>query len=239
MEQTTDNPQSVNTPIGDWVIYKNNQLIAFNKPSGIPVQSDKTGDKSLLQLAEIYCKCKLYLIHRIDRPASGIVVFAKSKSAATALTEQFKARTVSKNYLAVVKDKPVKEAATVQHFLTKNQKANKSEAKTEETADSKMAELSYKVIGSSDNYHLLQLEISTGRHHQIRAQLAAMGNPIKGDVKYGFRRSNKDRSIHLHAWKMSFDHPVSGERVNLETALPPGPVWDFFGNMLHGGEASK
>ena len=235
MEQTTNNQEPPNTPIGGWVIYKNNQLIAFSKPSGIPVQSDKTGDKSLLQLAEIYCKSKLYLIHRIDRPASGVVVFAKSKSAATSLTEQFKARTISKIYLAVVKDKPAVDTATVRHFLTKNQKANKSEAKTEETPDSKMAELSYQVIGGSDNYHLLQLEIMTGRHHQIRAQLAAMGSPIKGDVKYGFRRSNKDRSIHLHAWKMSFDHPVSGERVDLVAELPAGPVWDFFGEMLHKG----
>ncbi len=240
MEQTNNNPEvnsgqaqeQTKPSIGDWVIYKNNQLIAFNKPSGIPVQSDKTGDKSLLQLAEIYCKSKLYLIHRIDRPASGVVVFAKNKNAVTSLTNQFKARTISKIYLAVVKNKPVEEAATVKHFLTKNQKANKSFAKEEETENSKVAELSYQVIGSSDNYHLLQLEMLTGRHHQIRAQLAALGSPIKGDVKYGARRSNKDRSIHLHAWKLKFRHPVSSEIVNLIAELPADPIWEFFGKML-------
>ncbi len=214
--------------IGDWVIYKNNQLIAFNKPPGIPVQADKTGDKSLHQLAEIYCKSKLYLIHRIDRPASGVVVFAKNKKAVGLLTDQFKQRTVRKTYLAVVKNKPPEEESTLRHFLIKNQKANKSEAREEEVPGSKVAELKYRTMGSSDHYHLLQLELLTGRHHQIRAQLAATGNPVKGDVKYGFRRSNKDRSIHLHAWKLSFKHPISQQLETLVAELPPDPVWDFF-----------
>ncbi|MEZ4953358.1 MAG: RNA pseudouridine synthase [Saprospiraceae bacterium] len=232
MEQTTDKQQPTNASIGDWVIYKNNQLIAFNKPPGIPVQSDKTGDKSLLQLAEIYCKSTLYLIHRIDRPASGIVVFAKTKSAVGAMSQQFQEKTVNKTYLAVVKDKPAEESATLQHHLVKNQKTNKSEATAEATPDSKVAEMDYQLVGSSDNYHLLKLHIHTGRHHQIRAQLAAIGSPIKGDVKYGFRRSNKDRSIHLHAWKLTFNHPVSNEVVDLVAELPTDPVWDFFGEML-------
>ena len=240
MEQTTNNEQqSATTPtseandkIGDWVIYKNNQLIAFNKPPGIPVQSDKTGDKSLLQLAEIYCKSRLYLIHRIDRPASGVVIFAKNKSAVGVMGDQFKDRTASKTYLAVVKNKPAEESATIRHFLIKDQKRNKTEVIKEEVPESKLAELTYQTIGSSDHYHLLQLELHTGRHHQIRAQLAVEGSPIKGDVKYGFRRSNKDRSIHLHAWKLTFKHPVSGAIVELVAELPPGPVWDFFGEML-------
>ncbi len=226
------NPQPANASIGDWVIYKNNQLIAFNKPAGIPVQSDKTGDKSLLQLAEIYCKCTLYLIHRIDRPASGIVVFAKNKAAVGTMSDQFREKSINKTYLAVVKDKPAEASATLKHFLTKNQKNNKSEAIGEETPNSKPAELSYELVGSSDNYHLLQLHLHTGRHHQIRAQLAAIGSPIKGDVKYGFRRSNKDRSIHLHAWKLTFRHPVSEEVVDLVAELPADPVWDFFGKTL-------
>ena len=230
--QQTNNQQPTNTAIGDLVIYKNNQLIALNKPAGIPVQSDKTGDKSLLQLAEIYCKSKLFLVHRIDRPASGVVIFAKNKNAVTSLTNQLKEKTIGKTYLAVVKNKPENETGTVRHFLTKNQKANKSFAKDEESPNSKLAELSYHVIGSSDNYHLLQLEMLTGRHHQIRAQLAALGSPIKGDVKYGARRSNKDRSIHLHAWKLKFKHPVSGETVNLVAELPTDPIWDFFGETL-------
>lgn len=218
--------------IGDWVIYKNNQLIAFNKPPGIPVQADKTGDKSLLQLAEIYCKSKLFLIHRIDRPASGVVIFAKNKKAVGLLNDQFKLRTVSKTYLSVVKNKPENEKGTLRHFLLKNQKLNKSAVVEEGTPNSKMAELEYETIGSSDNYHLLKMNLLTGRHHQIRAQLSAINSPVKGDVKYGARRSNKDRSIHLHSWKMSFKHPVSNEDVHLTAKLPADAIWDFFGNTL-------
>ena len=231
MEQT-NNQRPTNTLIGDWVIAKNNQFIAFNKPPGIPVQSDKTGDKSLLQLGEIYCKSKLFLTHRIDRPASGIVVFAKSKKGVAILNEQFQARTVTKTYLAVAKNKPKEDSAALQHFLKKNEKANKSVAVAKDVPGSKLAELTYKTIGSSDHYHLLQMELTTGRHHQIRAQLAAIGSPIKGDVKYGARRSNKDRSIHLHAWKLDFKHPVSKQDVHLVAPLPSDPVWDFFGEML-------
>ncbi len=240
MNPATNNEESQNksgedqpaSNIGDWVIYKNNQLIAFNKPPGIPVQADKTGDKSLHQLAEIYSKSKLYLIHRIDRPASGVVVFAKNKKAIGSLTDQFKERTVRKTYLAVVKNKPPEEEFTLRHFLIKNQKANKSEALEEELPSSKVAELKFQLKGSSDNYHLLEMELLTGRHHQIRAQLAAIENPVKGDVKYGFRRSNKDRSIHLHAWKLSFKHPISKELETLVADPPPDPVWDFFRDKL-------
>ncbi|HFA50125.1 MAG TPA: RNA pseudouridine synthase [Bacteroidetes bacterium] len=232
MDNTTDKKTSENPSIGDWVIYKNNQLIAFNKPPGIPVQADKTGDKSLLQLAEIYTKSKLYLVHRIDRPASGVVIFAKTKTAVGILSNQFRERSVDKTYLAVVKNKPEKEEDTIQHHLIKNGKTNRSHAVAENMAGCKIAELKYKLLGSSDNYHLLKIEPLTGRHHQIRAQLAAIENPIKGDVKYGFRRSNKDRSIHLHAWKLVFKHPVSNEKVELTAELPADPVWDFFKDKL-------
>lgn len=220
--------QKTNENIGDWVIYKNNQLIAFNKPAGIPAQADKTGDKALIQLAEIYTKSTLYPIHRIDRPASGVVLFAKNKRAVGLLNDQFKERQVTKTYLAVVKNRPEADEGVLQHYLAKNGKTNKSEAVAEGTPNSKLAELRYKVLGSSDNYHLLQLELHTGRHHQIRAQLAAIGSPIKGDVKYGARRSNSDRSIHLHARKLSFRHPVSGEQETLVAEPPSGPIWDFF-----------
>ena len=223
-EQTSTDHAS----IGDWVLYKNNQLIALAKPPGIPVQSDLTGDKSLLQLAEIYTKSKLYLIHRLDRPASGVVLFAKVKKAVGTLSDQFQARTVRKVYLAVVHDRPEKDAGTVQHFLQKNGKTKRAEVHAEEVPGSQRAELSYRLLGSSDNYHLLQVELATGRFHQIRAQLAALGCPIKGDVKYGARRSNSDRSIHLHAWKLGFQHPISGEEELLTAPLPAGPVWDFF-----------
>ena len=223
---------NTNAPIGDWVIYKNNQLIAFNKPPGIPVQADKTGDISLLQLAEIYCKSTVYLIHRIDRPASGVMLFAKNKRAVGLLSDQFRDGTVSKTYLAVVKKRPEKAEATLQHHLLKNARTNRSEAVPEGTAQSKKAELKYKIIGSSDHYHLLEIALMTGRHHQVRAQLAAINCPIKGDVKYGFRRGNKDRSIHLHAWKLNFNHPISGKPESLTAELPKDPVWDYFKTIL-------
>jgi 23S rRNA pseudouridine1911/1915/1917 synthase len=218
--------------IGDRVIYKNNQLIAFNKPSGVPVQADKTGDKSLFQLAEIFTRSKIYLIHRLDRPASGVVLFAKTKNAAANLSEQFRQRKVRKIYLAVVGNPPPEKEGTAVHFLQKNARTNRSRAVAEETPEADRSELKYKLLGSSENYHLLEIEMLTGHHHQIRAQLAAIGCPIKGDVKYGSRRGNKDRSIHLHAWKLEFDHPVSGEREKLSAALPKDPVWDAFAGVI-------
>lgn len=221
---------SPHASIGDWVILKNNQFIAFNKPAGIPVQADKTGDKPLLQLAEIYTKSKLFLVHRLDRPATGVVVFAKTKTMVGSLTDQFKERSVRKTYLAVVKDLPKEREGTLRHFLQKNEKANRSGV-TENEAAGDLSEMSYRVLGSSENYHLLEVQLITGRHHQIRAQLAAIGCPIKGDVKYGARRGNRDRSINLHAWKLSFRHPVSGESIALTAALPDDPVWRAFEEM--------
>ena len=221
--------------IGDWIIAKNNQFIAFNKPPGMPVQADKTGDKSLLQLAEIYCKSKLYPVHRLDRPASGVVVFAKTKTAVGSLNDQFKERTVRKTYLAVVKDLPPEKEGTAAHFLQKNQEKNRSLVKGEKGVGGKEAELKYRVLGSSDNYHLLEVQPLTGRHHQIRAQLAAMGCPIKGDVKYGSRRGNKDRSSHLHAWKLEFKHPFSSETTLLTADPPADVVWDAFRQFMVAG----
>lgn len=220
-----------NATIGNWVILKNNQFIAFNKPAGIPVQADKTGDKPLLQLAEIYTKSKLFLVHRLDRPATGVVVFAKTKTMVGSLGDQFKGRSVRKTYLAVVKDLPKETEGTLRHFLQKNEKANRS-AVAEAAESGDLSELHYRVLGSSDTYHLLEIQLITGRHHQIRAQLAAIGCPIKGDVKYGARRGNRDRSIHLHAWKLAFQHPVSGEQVELTAALPDDPVWAAFKALI-------
>ncbi len=221
--------QPLEEKIGDWVLYKNNQLIAFNKPAGLPVQADKTGDKSLLQLAEIYCKSKLYLIHRLDRPASGVVLFAKTKRAVSSLSDQFRERQVRKTYLAVVKEMPPEQEGVAQHFLQKNAKLNRSYTLAGDAGHGgKASELKYRVLGSIDNYHLLEAQPLTGRHHQIRAQLSALGCPIKGDVKYGFRRGNRDRSIHLHAWKLAFRHPVSGETVELKAAPPEEVIWAAF-----------
>lgn len=219
----------INTQIGDLVLYKNNQLIAFNKPAGLPVQPDKTKDKSLLALAEIYGKSKIQLLHRIDRPASGIVLFAKTQRATQELNRQFQDRTVKKTYLAVVKNKPSESRGTLVHYLKKLSKSKKSIAVEENTAGAKRAELEYKILASSEQYHLLEIELKTGRFHQIRAQLAAIDCPIKGDVKYGFRRSNNDRSIHLHAWKMIFQHPVTKQLEEIVAPLPEDNLWHAFG----------
>lgn len=215
--------------IGARVLYKNNQFIAFDKPAGLPVASDKTGDISMEKLGEIYCKSKLGLIHRLDRPASGVVLFARNDKALAALNEQFQAREVEKVYLAAVAERPEQEEGTLVHFLKRQGRSNKSQVYEQAQDDAKRAELSYRYLTSSERYHLLEIRLHTGRHHQIRAQLAAIGCPIKGDVKYGFRRGNRDRSIHLHAWRLHFKHPVSGQRETIEAPIPADdPVWSGF-----------
>ena len=210
------------------VLIKNNQFIAFNKPPGIAVQPDKTGDPTFLEQAETYCKHPLQVVHRIDRPVSGILLFAKSKAAMTALSRQFQARTVDKEYLAVVQQLPPETEATLVHYLRKQSGKNTVMAFVGESPGTERAELRYRLLGSSERYHLLHIQLLTGRHHQIRSQLAAIGCPVKGDVKYGFRRNNPDRSIQLHAWRLAFDHPVSGGRIQLEATLPDDPVWRAF-----------
>jgi len=227
MKKSTDMQEGFQ--IGSLLLYKNNQLIAFNKPAGLPVQPDKTGDKALINLAEIYCKSKLHLIHRLDRPASGVTLFAKTPGALASLNEQFRQNEVEKTYLAAVQEKPPQDAGSLIHFLKKNLRNNRTQAFDEEQPDSKRAELSYRCLGSSEHYHLLEIKPQSGRHHQIRAQLAAIGCPIKGDVKYGARRGNRDRSIHLHAWKLRFRHPISGEWEEIVAPVPEeDPVWQAF-----------
>lgn len=213
------------------ILYNNNQLIAFNKPAGIPVQADKTGDPTFQQHAEAYCKHPLQLVHRIDRPVSGIVLFAKNKPAMTNLSRQFQARTVEKIYLAIVGNMPAQEEGELVHFLKKNEKKNISVVVPETEPGAEKAEMHYKVLGSSERYHLLLIQLHTGRHHQIRAQLAAIGCPVRGDAKYGFKRGNRDRSIQLHAWRLAFDHPVTDDRVKLEAPLPEDAVWKAFEGM--------
>ena len=222
----------ITSKISDWILYKNNQLIAFNKPAGIPVQPDKTGGKSLLEFAEIYCKSNLHIIHRIDRPASGVLLLAKSKKCLAQLNAQFQQRTIQKTYLAVVKNAPKSNEATLTHYLRKNGKSNKSHVFDKPTKGAKEANLAYITIAQSDNYTLLRIDLQTGRHHQIRAQLAAIGSPIKGDVKYGARRANKDRSIHLHAWKITFQHPVTLEKTTLTAPPPSETIWQVFNEMV-------
>lgn len=212
--------------ISDWVVYNTNQFVAFNKPASMPVQPDKTGDTSLIEAAMAWCKHTLFLVHRLDRPCSGLVIFAKNGKAANKLSQQFKSREVDKTYLAVVAVKPEPEIGVLHHFLKKNPHTNKTIVSADGTG--KASILEYAVLESIQNYHLLQLKPTTGRHHQIRAQLAAIGSPIRGDVKYGFRRGNRDRSIHLHAWKLAFNHPVSGERIELTAAPPQDNLWQAF-----------
>jgi len=218
--------------ISDLVLYKNNQLIALNKPNGVGVQPDKTKDKALIDLAEIYTSSKLYLIHRIDRPASGVVLFSKSKRGVAAMNEQVRERKIKKTYLAIVGVAPDAKEGELVHYLYKNGKTNRSECFAEEKPKTKKAILKYKVLGASERFHLLEIDLVTGRHHQIRAQLGAIGSPIRGDEKYGFKRSNRDRSIQLHAWKIKFKHPVSKEEVELTAAPPVEPVWNAFEEAL-------
>ncbi|MEL7119620.1 MAG: RNA pseudouridine synthase [Bacteroidota bacterium] len=218
--------------IGELILYKNNQLIAFNKPAGIGVQSDATNDKSLMELAEIYTKSKVYVIHRLDRPASGVVLMAKNGKALAHLNEQFRNRSIEKRYLALVKNKPEKEQGQLVHHLLKNAKLNKSFVVGPDRKNSKEAILEYNTIGNSDFYTLLDVKLITGRHHQIRVQLAKIGSPIKGDVKYGFNRSNQDKSIHLHAWKLSFKHPTSHEKVTLTAPPPEDNLWLSFSDVI-------
>jgi len=205
------------------VLYEDNHIIVVNKRVGDIVQGDKTGDKPLSEVVKEFLKEKydkpgdvfLGVVHRLDRPTSGIVLFAKTSKALTRLNELFKNRETQKIYWALVKNKPEKPQATLTHFLRRNPKNNTSKAHIKEVPDSKKAVLDYKIIRTLDHYYLLEIELHTGRHHQIRSQLAAIKSPIKGDLKYGFDRSNPDGGISLHARKLSFIHPVSKEKIEI------------------------
>lgn len=218
------------------VLYEDNHLIAVNKHPSDIVQGDKTGDKPLSEIVKEYIKVKYNkpgevftgVIHRLDRPVSGVVLFARTSKALARMNELFKGRDIEKVYWAVVKNRPEKEKGTLVHYLKKNQAKNKSFVSNAKDKDALKCELDYQLLNSSDNYHLLEINPKTGRHHQIRVQLAAMGCPIKGDLKYGFDRSNKDASIHLHARSLSFIHPVKKEPIKIVTHPPKDPIWDYF-----------
>ena len=218
------------------VVYEDNHIIVVNKAASEIVQGDKTGDTPLSETVKQYLKEKynkpgnvfVGVTHRLDRPVSGLVIFAKTSKALSRLNEMFKTSDVKKTYWAVVKNRPAQEEGTLTHFLTRNEKQNKSYAYDKEVPNSKKAILHYKLIGQSQNYYLLEVDLKTGRHHQIRCQLAKMGCSIKGDLKYGSPRSNPDGSICLHARRVSFVHPVSKELIQLEAPLPPGNLWNGF-----------
>ena len=218
--------------LNNWILYEDDALIALNKPALLPTQPDLTGDVSLLDLVEKYVGKKTYLLHRIDRPTSGIVLFAKTETAAVSLNQQFQNRETQKLYLAIVETGPLSKEADLVHFLIENKEKNKSYVCEATKKDAKRAEMSYVLRGASDRYQLLEIALKTGRHHQIRAQLSAIGCPIKGDVKYGARRANKDRSIHLHAWKLSFLHPILKKKIDLTAELPDDVLWQFFNKIL-------
>ena len=216
------------------IIYEDNHLIAINKRPGDIVQGDKTGDTPLSEVVKQYIKEKynkpgnvyLGVAHRLDRPTSGIVVFAKTSKALPRLNKLFAEKAAKKTYWAVVKNVPEKHQDTLTHWMKRNSKQNKSYANNKEVPDSKKAILDYRMLKKLDNFYLLEVDLKTGRHHQIRSQLTAIGCPIKGDLKYGFDRSNKDGSIHLHARSLSFIHPVKKEMLELIAPTPQDVIWN-------------
>jgi len=222
--------------IGNNILFEDNHLIIFNKQPSQIVQGDKTGDTPLSDLLKAFIKERdhkpgnvfLGVVHRIDRPVSGVVIFAKTSKALTRLNEMIKSGQIHKSYWAVVKNQPPGESGYLLHYLKKNEEKNKSFAYDKEVSGSRKAELTYSLIGTSQHYFLLEVNLLTGRHHQIRTQLSKIGCPIKGDLKYGFDRSNPDGSIHLHAREINFIHPVSKEEILVVADPPEDKLWASF-----------
>lgn len=223
------------------VLFEDNHLIIINKKPGQLVQPDNTGDEALETEIKLFLKHKYHksgdaflgVAHRLDRPVSGVVVFAKTSKALVRLNDMLKKHELKKTYWAVVKNKPPQDEGILSQFIVRNQKQNKSIVYNMPVADAQSAVLSYKTIASSDRYFLLEIDLMTGRHHQIRAQLAALGCPIKGDLKYGFPRTNPDGSICLHAQKIEFVHPVTKELLNITAQPPINRNWDIFSTFTN------
>lgn len=222
------------------VIYEDNHLLIVSKRPGEIVQGDKTGDVPMVESLKLYLKKKynkpgnvfLGLVHRLDRPVGGLVIFAKTSKALSRMTQMFAKGEVQKSYLAIVTDKPQEAQARLTHYLARNEKQNKSYAYHQERANSKRAELSYRLISNGEHYHLVEVDLHTGRHHQIRCQLSAIGCPIKGDLKYGAKRSNPDGSISLLSYRLRFRHPVSGVDLDIKAPLPNERIWRELGQSL-------
>lgn len=218
------------------ILFEDNHLLIINKKPSQIIQGDKTGDKPLSEQLKDFIKERdhkpgnvfLGVVHRIDRPVSGIVIFAKTGKALTRLNNMLKKGEIHKTYWAVVKNKPYPEKGCLINFLRRDEQKNKSFAHDHPVANTQKAELTYELIGQSDQYFLLQVQLITGRHHQIRAQLAKIGCPVKGDLKYGFDRSNPDGSIHLHARSVEFMHPVKHEMIKVIADPPSEMLWNFF-----------
>ena len=222
--------------ISNRILFEDNHLIIVNKLPSEIVQGDKTGDKPLSEIVKSYIKEKynkpgnvfMGVVHRIDRPTSGAVVMARTGKALSRMNELIKERGMKKTYWAIVKELPDELEGELKHYLVRNSKKNKSFSYNKPAKGAKEAVLNYKLIGRSSSYYLLEIDLKTGRHHQIRAQLAAIGCPIKGDLKYGFPRSNKDASISLHARSIEFIHPVKKEIVKVTAPPPSNGLWDMF-----------
>ena len=221
------------------ILYEDNHLIAvYKKPSDLS-QGDRTGDASLdsevkKYIAEKYKKpgeVFLGVVHRLDRPVSGVILYARTSKALERLNEVFRTREVKKMYLAIVKERPPEDEGIIKGFLKKNETQNKTYVFDREVKGSKGASLSYRIAGRSERFFLLEIELHSGRHHQIRAQLAAIGCPVKGDLKYGYPRSNEDGSISLHARRLEFVHPVKKEKITITAHFPAGDVWKLFKNI--------
>ena len=222
--------------IADRILYEDNHLIIVNKLPGELVQGDETGDRTLADDVKEYLKVRynkpgnvfLGIPHRLDRPTSGIVVYCRTDKALSRMTALFRTSDVKKAYWAIVDRKPERNEGELVHYITRNAAQNKSIASSKETKGSKIAKLSYRTLASSDNYHLIEIDLHTGRHHQIRAQLAAIGVHIKGDLKYGAQRSNPDGGICLHARRISFTHPIRKEKITITADPPHSSLWDYF-----------
>jgi 23S rRNA pseudouridine1911/1915/1917 synthase len=223
------------------VLYEDNHVIVVNKKPSDIVQGDKTGDITLPDLIKEYLKEKYDkpgnvfcgVVHRLDRPTSGVVVFAKTSKALSRLNEQFREKETNKIYWAVVENKPQKNTSRLENFLRKNEKQNKSYVVKDDTKDAKKAILNYNLLCSSDKYHLLEVTLETGRHHQIRTQLANIGCVIKGDLKYGAKRSNPDNSIHLHARQLTFTHPTTKELITVVAPVTKDALWQWFQEKIN------
>lgn len=218
------------------IIYEDNHIIAVNKKNGEIVQEDSSGDNPLTENLKLYLKNKynksgnvfIGVVHRIDRPVSGLVVFAKTSKALVRLNQMFKEQQTEKKYLAIVSNKPPKVSDVLESYIVRNKKINKSFCYPKQVKDSQLAKLKYSLIASSEKYFLLEIDLYTGRHHQIRAQLASIGCPIRGDLKYGYPRSNPDGGIDLHSYSISFIHPVKKEPIKISAPLPDSKLWNFF-----------
>jgi len=222
------------------VLFEDNHIIVVSKRSGEIVQGDKTGDRTLADDVKLYLKEKYHkpgnvflgVVHRLDRPVSGIVVFARTSKALTRLNDLFRNGKIHKTYWAITQRTPADPEATLTHWITRNEQQNKSYAHQKARSDAKEARLHYRLLTKTERYSLLEVELFTGRHHQIRCQLSAIGCPIKGDLKYGAPRSNPDGSISLHARRIQFEHPVSHEQLTLTAPVPDDNLWKTFEQMV-------